>query len=113
MNSQIDFESCYESKDSKLVIALMTLYMSTILLFSYHSSLVFISEIVFVLAFGGCSVYMMLHNKKFRIDMFLYLFLAFIIFCFVALAWSYDVNKSMVMILTLVQLFGLSVILFS
>lgn len=102
-----------ESKGSKLLLILVTLYMCSILLFSYYESLNFISLTIFVFAFGGCAGYMIFKGKNFRIDTFIMLFAAFIVFSFISLAWSININASLSTIITLIQLLIMSVILYS
>ncbi len=101
------------SKGSKLLLVLITTYMVSVLLFTTYQLLNIISQGVFVLAFGGCAAYMIFKGKSFRIDTFLMLFASFIIFCFIALLWSIDVQNSLVSIITLAQLLIMSVILYS
>lgn len=113
MEFQRELENHNNSKGSRLITVLMTIYMSTVLVFTYYPSLNVISQFFFVLAFGGCTLYMMMHNNSFRFDSFIMWFIAFILFCFIGLAWSRNVKASISMIVTLVQLLVLSVLLFS
>ncbi len=102
-----------ESKGSKLILVLITMYMASVLLFTTYQSLNVISQGIFVLAFGGCTAYMIFKGKNFRVDTFIILFASFILFCFVALSWSIDVGKSLEAIITLVQLLIMSIIFYS
>ncbi len=113
MKYQRKLENQNNSNGSKLINVLMTIYMATVLIFTYYPSLNVISQFFFVMAFGGCALYMLMHNNNFRFDPFIMWFFAFIMFCFIGLAWAQNVNSSISMIITLVQLLVLSVLLFS
>lgn len=113
MSYQVKLENDNKIKDSKVIAVLMTIYMCTVLLFSSNSVLNVVSQIFFVLAFGGCALYMMMHGKNFKLDAFLIILASFILFCFVGVSWSQDKNKSIASILTLIQLFALCMVMFS
>lgn len=100
-------------KDSRIINALVSIYMCSVLLLTAHAPLNLVSEFIFVLAFGGCAFYMMMHSKNFRIDGFLMIFACFIGYCFISLLWSIDRNNSLDKIITLIQLYALAIILFS
>lgn len=115
MNKEIIKEKNYlnDSKDSKTVLVLMVSYMSSVLLFSHIAALNIISQVLFVLAFGGSGIYLFIHGKNFRYDSFLKYFALFIAFCFVTFFWSENKSNTISKIITLIQLFALSVVMYS
>ena len=102
-----------DSKDSKTVLVFMVGYMSSVLLFSHLQTLSIISQVLFVLAFGGGGAYMFLHGKNFRYDSFLKWLALFIVFCFISIFWSINKSNTVSKIITLIQLFALSVVMYS
>ena len=102
-----------ERVESKSILVLMSIYMSSIPLFTAHGPLNVISQIFFVLAFGGCALYMVLRGVNFRYDTSLMWFAGFILWCFIGILWSKDRDISVSMIITLIQLFALFLIMYS
>ncbi|MBR2477090.1 MAG: O-antigen ligase family protein [Clostridia bacterium] len=100
-------------KDSRLANILIITYMCTVLLFTAHDSLNIISLASFVIAFGYCGFYMLMHGRIIGFNKFTVLFAAFIVFCFFSLLWSKDFDTSVTSLITLVQLFVLSLVLCS
>lgn len=102
-----------ERVESKSILVLMSIYMSSIPLFTAHAPLNVVSQLFFVLAFGGCALYMVLRGVNFRYDTSLICFAGFILWCFIGLLWSKDRDASVSMIITLIQLFALFLIMYS
>lgn len=102
-----------ERVESKSILVLMSIYMSSIPLFTAHGPLNVISQLFFVLAFGGCALYMVLRGVNFRYDTSLICYGSFILWCFIGLLWSENRDDSVSMIITLIQLFALFLIMYS
>lgn len=110
MTYERELEQPFAPKDSKLSNILIIIYMCTVLLFTAHDSLNVISLVSFILAFGYCAFYMLMHGKLVKLNKFLVFFLCFVIFCFLSLLWTKDIEESTEKLITIVQLFIMSVL---
>ena len=100
-------------KGPAIVNFLLVLYMASVLLFTYYSTLNVISQVIFVFAFGGIGTVIFFGGKNFRYDTSILLYTCFVAFCAVGLTWTQSFQESFTMILTLVQLLALYLLLFS
>lgn len=96
--------------DSKILTVLITLYMASVLLFSSNTVLNTISQVLFLMSIGGCAIYMMMHSKNFKIDRFLEILAFFVLFCFISTIWAEDRSLAISRVLTLCQLFLMSLV---
>lgn len=99
-----------EKKDSKILTVLLTLYMASVLLFSANTVLNSVSQLLFLASMGGGAVYMMMHGKNFKIERFLEIFAFFVLFCFISTIWAEDRNAAISRVITLCQLFLMSLV---
>lgn len=99
-----------EKKDSKILTVLLTLYMASVLLFNANTVLNSVSQVLFLASMGGSAVYMMMHGKNFKIERFLEIFALFVLFCFISTIWAEDRNVAISRVITLCQLFLMSLV---
>lgn len=103
----------YEKKDSKIISFLLIVYLSSIMIFSFSEDLLIYSQMTFILTFGSIILFLMLNKPSTRLDKFLALFLAFIVFCYISNVWSKNTGNTNSMVFTLLQLFLMSFLLFA
>lgn len=89
----------------------MTLYMSSILIFSTSTDLNKYSQLLFIATFGACAVILMLNRVHFKTDFSLKTMAFFIFFCALSLFWSKSQSEAYRKIITLIQLFTMCMIL--
>jgi len=100
-----------KKKGSKFIIFLITLYMTSILIFSTNADLNIYSQLLFIVAFGCCAAALLFKGVKLNVDRYIIFFVAFILVCRFSEAWAISPSVAMGEVTTLVQLLIMSVIL--
>ena len=102
-----------ENKESKLISFLLTFYLSSILIFSFSKDSLVYSQLAFILTFGSMILFFLIKKISIRLDIFTILFLLFILFCYISSVWAKNPERTIGKVYTLIQLFMMSVILFT
>jgi len=98
-------------KSSKFIIFLLTLYMSSILIFSTNEDLNIYSQLLFIVAFGSCAAMILFKSIRLKVDKFIIYFIFFILVCRFSEAWALNATLVAGYVNTLLQLLIMSVVL--
>ena len=102
-----------ENKESKAISFLLTFYLSSILIFSFGKDSLVYSQLAFILTFGSMILFFLIKKISIRLDIFSILFLLFVLFCYISSVWAKNPERTIGKVYTLIQLFMMSVILFT